>query len=101
MDLVQSLCKTTGVGRNTISKTISEYKNKNVLKSPNKTKIRASIFEKIDNFEKNAVQRNVHDFWFKRHIPTLEKILTSIHEDPDLLIIFSNNILPFVKKIKF
>lgn len=83
-ELVQSVCKTTGMGRNTVSKTISDYKNKGVLESPNNIKVRATVTDKIDYFEKNAVRRKIHDIWFRRQIPTLDKILASIHEDPDL-----------------
>ncbi|KAL4083710.1 hypothetical protein QTP88_029026 [Uroleucon formosanum] len=83
-ELVQSVCKTSGIGRNTVSKTISDYKNVGVLKSPNKTKIRAKIIDKIDDFEKNAVRSKVHNFWFQRQIPTIDKILVSVNEDPDL-----------------
>lgn len=83
-ELVQSICKTTGIGRNTICKTISDYKSTGMLKSPNKTKIRAKVADKIDDFEKDAIRHKVHGFWFQRQIPTLDKILVSINEDPDL-----------------
>lgn len=83
-ELVQSICKTTGVGRNTVSKTISDYKNDVMLKSPNKIKVRATVTNKIDDFEKNAVRQKIYDIWFRRQIPTLDKILASVHEDPDL-----------------
>lgn len=83
-ELIQSICKITGIGKNTICKTISDYKNTGELKSPNKIKIRAKVSEKIDDFEKDAVRRKVHDFWLRRQIPTLDKILVSINEDPDL-----------------
>lgn len=83
-DLIKSVVKSTGVGRNTISKTISVYKNEGLLKSPNKTKFRATVSDKVDDFGKNVVRRKVHEFWFRRQIPTLDKILASIHQDPDL-----------------
>lgn len=101
MDVVQIVSKTTGVGRNTICNTISAYKNEGVLKSPNKTKNRASAFEKIDDFEKNAVRRRVHDFWYKREIPTLEKILASIHEDPDLPNLSQTTLYRILQKLNF
>jgi len=100
-DLVKTLCNMTGVGRNTISKTISDYKNEGIFKSPNKTKYRISIIEKIDDFEKNAVRRKVHDIWLKRQIPTLEKILTSIHEDPDLPHFSQTTLYRLLKKLNF
>lgn len=52
------------------------------MKSPNKNKNRATVIEKIDDLEKDAVRQKVHDFWFRREIPTLDKILISINDDP-------------------
>lgn len=45
--LINTVSKINGVGKNTISQTISNYKNKGVLKSPNTPKIRATVFEKL------------------------------------------------------
>lgn len=83
-ELVEKIGKITGVGRNTVCKTISNYKNKGEIKSPNKTKIRPKISDKIDDFDQNAVRRKVHDIWFQRQVPTIDKILASVNEDPDL-----------------
>lgn len=63
---------------------ILDYKNVDILKSLNKIKIRATVTEKVDNFEKDAVRQKVYYFWFWRQIPTLNKILVSVNEDPDL-----------------
>jgi len=52
--------------------------------SPNKNKIRSTVTEKIDEFDKNAIRQKIHGFWFRREIPTLQKILTAINDDPIL-----------------
>lgn len=54
------------------------------MRSPNKTKIRATFKVKVDDFERNVIRRKVHDFWFRKEIPTLNKILMAVNENPDL-----------------
>lgn len=55
-----------------------------MLKSPNKIKIWVTVIEKIDDSEKDIVQRKVHDFWFWRQIPIFDKILVPVNEDFNL-----------------
>ncbi|XP_025420829.1 uncharacterized protein LOC112690934 [Sipha flava] len=83
-DLIQVVSQISGVGKNTVGSTISEYKNTGLLKSSNKKKNRTFIIQKIDDFEKNAIRRKIYDFWLKREIPTLNKILTAVNTDQDL-----------------
>jgi hypothetical protein len=83
-DLIQVVSQISGVGKNTVGSTISEYKNTGLLKSSNKKKNRTFIIQKIDGFEKNAIRRKIYDFWLKREIPTLNKILTAVNTDQDL-----------------
>jgi len=54
------------------------------VSSPNKSKIRATYKQKIDDYERDAIRRKVHEFWFRKQLPTLNKILTAVNEDPDL-----------------
>uniref|UniRef100_A0A2S2P486 Uncharacterized protein n=2 Tax=Schizaphis graminum TaxID=13262 RepID=A0A2S2P486_SCHGA len=73
-----------GIGMCTIYQTILEYKRTKTITSPNKTTIFKCVEEKIDDFDKyNAIRRKVHQFWFRREIPTLDKILCAINEDVD------------------
>lgn len=39
---------------------------------------------KIDDFDKNAVRRKIHQFWFNCELPTLDKMLSVINEDESL-----------------
>lgn len=58
-----------GIGQRTISTTIYEYENFKTISSPNRKKIRDTVFTKIYDFEKNGI-RSVHSFWFEKQIPT-------------------------------
>lgn len=83
-EVVMLLSKELGIGQRTIQTTIAKYKTTKTVSSPNKTKIRATFKEKVDDFERNAIRRKIHSFWFKKEIPTLDKILVAVNEDPDL-----------------
>lgn len=83
-DLMGYLSKQTGIGYNTVCNTIKDYKQNKELKSPNKIKIRPTIINKIDDFNKNAIRQKIHGFWLRHEIPTLKKIVQAISDDPDL-----------------
>ncbi|XP_060855338.1 uncharacterized protein LOC132933017 [Metopolophium dirhodum] len=83
-EVVKIISKELGIGQNNIQLTISEYKNNKTVSSPNKSKIRATFKDKIDDFERDAIRRKVHEFWFRKQLPTLDKILRAVNEDPDL-----------------
>lgn len=101
-ELAQIISTETGIGQNSVQKTISDYKNTGVVKSPNRKKIRLTIKEKIDDFEKNAVRRKVHNFWFKGEVPTLDKILKSVNEEEDISTTFSRtNLYRVLKSLNF
>lgn len=68
-----------GIGQRTISTTIYQYENFKTISSPNRKKNRENIFTKIDDFDKNAIRRTIHGFWFEKQIPTLDKILSRIN----------------------
>jgi len=100
-DLIKIVSEISGVGKNTVGSTISEYKNTGLLKSPNKKKNRPSIIQKIDDFEKNAIRRKIHDFWLKREIPTLNKILIAVNTDQDLPDLSLTSLYRLMKEMNF
>lgn len=83
-DVIRFISKEVGIGLRTISSTLSEYNRKGTVTSPNKNKIRPTILEKVDEFRKNAIRQKIHEFWLRQEIPTLNKILEVINEDPNL-----------------
>lgn len=83
-EVVKIISTELGIGQNTIQSTIAEYKKKKTVSSPNKCKIRATYKQKTDDFERDAIRRKVHEFWFQKQLPTLDKILKAVNEDPGL-----------------
>ncbi|XP_050064347.1 uncharacterized protein LOC126553236 [Aphis gossypii] len=78
------LSKELGIGITTISNTLSEYRNFKTVSSPNRTKIFKNINVKVDDFDKEAIRRKVHQFWVNRELPNLNKILSVVNEDDTL-----------------
>lgn len=82
--MLLEVCKTSGIGQRTVQTTLAEYKTKGTVSSPNKNKIRPTILEKVDSFDKHAIRRKIHGFWLNREVPTLQKMLIAINEDDTL-----------------
>ncbi|KAL4154003.1 hypothetical protein QTP88_001836 [Uroleucon formosanum] len=100
-EVMKLLSRDTGIGQNTIQRTIAEYKNAKPIKSPNKKKIRLTFKEKVDDFERNAIRKKVHDFWFSRQVPTLDKILISVNSDPTLNTYKRTNLYYLLRELNF
>jgi len=83
-EIIKQISEEIGIGQRTVTVTLSEYRNKGSVSSPNKTKIRPTVTEKVDDFDQNAIRQKVHEFWHRREIPTLKKILTTVNEDSTL-----------------
>ncbi|CAI6374522.1 unnamed protein product [Macrosiphum euphorbiae] len=86
------LSKELGIGITTISNTITEYRNSKTVSSPNRKKIFKNVTDKVDDFDKEAIRRKVHQFWVNRELPNLKKILNVVTND-DTLPKFSNTTL--------
>jgi len=78
------ILKELGFGEITIQLTISEYKSKKTVRLPNKSKIWSTFKDKLDDFERNDIRRHVHEFWFKKQLPTLNKMLAAINKHANL-----------------
>lgn len=100
-ELMSSISADSGIGMRNVIQTISEYKNTGECKSPNKTKIRPTIIDKIDDFNKNAIRQKIHGFWFRNEIPTIKKIVQAINDDPDLPNLPSTSLRRVLKELNF
>jgi predicted DNA-binding transcriptional regulator AlpA len=71
-DIVRKAAYCTGVSESSIYRVIREYnKTTHILKSPQKVKLRKKISESVNEFERNAMRREVHDvFFFRYELPS-------------------------------
>jgi len=100
-DIIKFISHYTGIGQRTITTTLSDYKKKGIISSPNKNKIRPTVTEKINEFDKNAIRQKIHGFWFRREIPTLQKILTAVNDDPSLPNLKRTSLRTILKHLSF
>jgi len=59
-EIIKIISEESGVGQRTVSVTLSEYRNKGSVSSPNKTKVRPTVTEKVDDFDQDAIRKKVH-----------------------------------------
>jgi len=100
-ELVKFISMDTGIGLNTIQTTIANYKNTKPIQPPNKKKVRLSFKVKVDDFERNAIRKKVYDFWFRRQVPTLDKILISVNSDKTLNTYKRTNLYHLLRELNF
>lgn len=55
----------------------------------------------FDEFSKNAVRRHVHTIWFRREIPTVDKIHQDVSADDSLPSISRTNLFHLLKDLDF
>lgn len=83
-DFIVAISRTTGIGQRTIQTTLAEYKKEGTVSSPNKRKVRSTILQKVEEFDKNAIRQKIHNFWKNREVPTVPQMLIAINEDDSL-----------------
>lgn len=99
--LIKKISITSGVGQKTVERTLAEYKAKGIVSSPNKKKIRKTVIDKTEDFDKNAIIQKVHNFWFNRQIPTLNKILVAVNDDDNLPNFSKTSLRRILKHLNF
>ncbi|KAL4083905.1 hypothetical protein QTP88_029221 [Uroleucon formosanum] len=83
-DLYDDISKATGIGYRTIKDTINEYRKTSTVTSPNRKRVKTSLFDKTDDLDRNALRQKVHAIWLRGELPTIDKILFDVNEDPIL-----------------
>lgn len=100
-EMIKKISEESGIGQRTVSVTLSEYRNTKTVTSPNKTKIRPKVTDKVDEFDQNAIRQKVHQFWYNHQIPTLNKILTAVNEDDSLPSFSKMSLYRILKHLNF
>ncbi|KAE9522154.1 hypothetical protein AGLY_017414 [Aphis glycines] len=92
MEIIKIISEENGIGQRTVSVTLSEYRNKG---------IRPPVTEKVDDFDQDAIRKKVHEFWHRREIPTLKKILTAVNKDTTLSNFSKTSLRRLLKHLNF
>lgn len=84
-DMITRLSQSTGIGCQTIVRTIAEYKKTITVSSPNKRHFKTFLFRNNrDDLNRSQLRRKVHSVWLHRELPTFDKILLEVNRDPSL-----------------
>ncbi|CAI6359748.1 unnamed protein product [Macrosiphum euphorbiae] len=100
-NLVTKLSAACGIGILTVKNTISEYKRTGKVSSPLNNKKRRTVIDKVDEYDISAIRQKIHEFWFRREIPTLAKIIRVVNDDPDLPNITRSSFQRLLKSMQF
>lgn len=101
-NLMQLVANKTGVSKTTIFRIICEYKKNNELAAPktNQNK-KLHVLDSIDDADKTAIRRKVHEFFFRNEPPTINKVLKAINEDEYLPHFIRTTFYKLLKNINF
>lgn len=99
--MVKELSTQTGIGKTTIENTISEYKRTGNVTSPNRKKPRVKLFNKLTEDKLLCIRKKVYDFWLRREIPNLQKMLDAVNNDPDLPSFSRSSLYRALKQLNF
>jgi len=101
VDIINRIRELTGLGRDTIRNTISQYKMTKTVSSPNRTRVKASLFEKIDDLDRTGLRRTINSIWLKRELPTIDRILFDVNADPSLPNFKRTSLYRVIRKLDF
>ncbi|XP_025203827.1 uncharacterized protein LOC112600737 [Melanaphis sacchari] len=101
LDIIKRIRELTGLGRDTVKNTISQYKTTKTVSSPNRRRAKASLFDKIDDLDRTGLRRTIHSIWLKRELPTIDRILFDVNADPSLPNFKRTSLYRVIKKLDF
>lgn len=100
-EMMVEISNSSGIGRNSIASIISEYKKTGNVTSPIRTRNKKCLFDQIDDLDRNALRQKVHSFWLRKELPTIDKILHAVNEDPSLPDFKRTSLYSVIKKLDF
>ncbi|XP_060881664.1 uncharacterized protein LOC132953146 [Metopolophium dirhodum] len=101
VDVINRIRELTGLEKNTIQKTISEYKTTKTVSSPNRKRLKTSLFQKIDDLDRTGIRRKIHSVWLNCELPTIDRILLDVNADPSLPNFKRTSLYCVIKKLDF
>ncbi len=76
----ERLCDATGISRSSIYRIDRQKQSKGATSTPNKTRERKKPVQP-DDFDREAIRRTIHKFYFRKELPTLDKLLAAVKDD--------------------
>lgn len=101
VNIVKTVSNKTGVSCASVYNVIRDYKNSHTFAAPKTNQNRKNSFDAIDDFDRNAIRRKIHNFFFKNEMPTLDKVLKEVNDDNDLPNFKRSTLHKFLKTLNF
>ncbi|CAH2006703.1 unnamed protein product [Acanthoscelides obtectus] len=83
-EIVVKVSHKVGVCRASVFNVLRQYKKNHTFSEPMTSKHRKSIVKSLDEADKHAIRRKVHEFFFRNEIPTIDKVLQEVNGDTTL-----------------
>lgn len=99
LEIVERCSRMTGIGKSTIFKLLRERKVAGQVESPKQKPGRPT--KVLDENTKCIIRRTVHFFYFKKEIPTLDKILMELGRDDSIPLISRKLLWKTLKNMDF
>ncbi|XP_051158574.1 uncharacterized protein LOC127279959 [Leptopilina boulardi] len=78
-----------------------EYEQSGTVISPNRTKSRPKIIQKLDELQKTLIRRKVHAFYVNKELPTLDKLKAVLDDEEEFPKLCRSSIHSVLKELKF
>lgn len=99
--IVDKIARFSGVSKRSVYYIISSYEKSKTVESPRNKKQRTTINEKVDSFDKFAIRRKVHEFFFRNEPPSMDKILKVVNADEQLPNFKRSTLYKLLKELNF
>ena len=73
-----------GICRASVFNVLREYRMNHTFSEPITREHRKGIVTSLDEADKHAIRRKVHEFFFRNEIPTIDKVLEEVNGDTTL-----------------
>lgn len=100
-EVVKRVANKVGTSCATVYRVIREYKQTHTLSEPKTNQNRKNSLDLVDEFDRNAIRRKVHQFFFKNEVPTIDKVLEVVNADNDLPTFKRSTFYKLLKKLNF
>lgn len=80
-EVVVKVSTKIGVCSASVYNVIREHKRNHTFCEPKTNQNRVTIVNSLDEADKHAIRRKVHEFFFRNEIPTITKVLNKVNED--------------------
>lgn len=100
-EIVQQVADKTGICRASVFNIIREYRTTGRFSAPKTNQNRNNSISAVDDFDRNAIRRKIHEFFFRNELPTIDKVLNIVNADPDLPNFKRSTFHKFLKTLNF